>query len=38
MTYGRYSSGELVKLRAAINKLDDGPAVMKAIRRPPREN
>ncbi|GAB9116769.1 tyrosine-type recombinase/integrase [Bradyrhizobium diazoefficiens] len=37
ITYGRYSSGELVKLREAITKLDYGPAVMEAIRRPPAE-
>ncbi len=31
MTYGHYSKGERVKLRAAVEKLDYGPEIMAAI-------
>ena len=32
MTYGHYSSGERVNLRAAINRLDYGAEIMGVIR------
>lgn len=37
MTFGRYSKGERVPLRAAINKLRYSSGVMRLIRKPTRE-
>ncbi len=38
MTYGRYSKGQRVQLRGAINKLHYAATVMKLIRKPTQNN
>lgn len=34
LTYGHYSKGDRVNLRTAMDKLDYGPQIMKAVAQP----